>query len=184
MPDAPAVPAGSAERDTAVCDLVAGAMARFGALRLKVSGCSMLPSIWPGDVLSIQKANLRNLSPADVVVFRRGSRLFAHRLLRTVTDAGSTYLATRGDGLEEPDLPVWPADVLGRVIRVERGPFRLDPRAPTGPSWRLAWAVLEGGRSIRRLVSRQIQSFLARSSDFSLQVAGSISNLLEGRWAR
>src|SRR4029077_7041943 len=100
---------------------------RFGALRLKVSGCSMLPGIWPGDVLSIRKAHPHDRHPADVVIFRRGSRIFAHRLQSTVTDAEGIHVTTRGDALEEPDLPVREADVLGRVVRVERGPFRLDP---------------------------------------------------------
>ena len=127
---------------------------RFGALRLKVSGSSMLPNIWPGDVLSIQKATPHDLSPADVVVFRRGSRLIAHRVLTTDLDGTGACLATRGDGLEETDLPVRAADVVGRVIRVERGPFRLDPRAPAGALWRLALAAIDACRAFKRVLSR------------------------------
>jgi len=32
------------------CDLAADVIRRFGALRLRVNGFSMLPSIWPGDI--------------------------------------------------------------------------------------------------------------------------------------
>src|SRR6266478_1168478 len=38
------------------CDLAADVIRRFGVLRLRVNGFSMLPSIWPGDVVSVSGA--------------------------------------------------------------------------------------------------------------------------------
>jgi len=35
------------------CDLAADVIRGFGTLRLRVNGFSMLPSIWPGDVVCV-----------------------------------------------------------------------------------------------------------------------------------
>jgi hypothetical protein len=113
----------------------------------------MIPTIWPGDVLTIQKSDPRDLSPEDIIVFRRGSRLFAHRILTATVNGSLVRFETRGDALAAPDPPIAAEDVLGRVDCIERGFFRLDPRAPAPHAWRLALAVLDGIRGLRRLVS-------------------------------
>ena len=41
----------------------------FGRLRLRVTGTSMMPAIQPGDLLSIDRVNLRDTSPGEIVLF-------------------------------------------------------------------------------------------------------------------
>ena len=41
--------------DEATHDLDAQVIRQFGELRLKVTGASMLPSVWPGDVLTVRR---------------------------------------------------------------------------------------------------------------------------------
>src|SRR5260221_9423978 len=64
------------------CDLAADVIRRFGALRLRVNGFSMLPSIWPGDIAWVSRVVA--FRPGDVVLFSRKGRRFVHRVVRDV----------------------------------------------------------------------------------------------------
>jgi len=98
------------------CDLAAQVLRRFGELRLQVTGASMLPSLWPGDLLTIHSVQPSKVSRGDVVLFFRESRFFVHRVLSVSADR----LLTRGDGLPSSDPPVGPNELLGRVVSVAR----------------------------------------------------------------
>jgi signal peptidase len=145
-----------AHRHEATCELVVDTLARFGTVRLKTLGRSMLPAIWPGDVLTIEHVGAAHLVPADVVLYRRESRLFAHRLLCDVGQDPRAVL-TKGDAHVEPDPLVPAGDALGRVTAIERGPFRLDPRRPVGSVWRLLRAVVDAGLRCRRAAARVVR---------------------------
>ena len=160
-PAAPGDPARAADRDAARCDLVAAAVEKFGALRIKVHGASMLPAIWPGDILSVERIHAFSLLPSDVIVFRRGSRLFAHRFVALAAAGDRARVLTAGDALDEPDLPVPIEDVIGRACRIERGPFRLDPRTAAGPVWRLLLCAISASRALRNIGAATVRG-LAR----------------------
>src|SRR3989475_3669499 len=97
------------------CDLAADVIRRFGVLRLRVSGFSMLPSIWPGDIACVSR--VAAYRPGDVVLFSRKGRLFVHR----VVEMSGGAVVTRGDSMLDVDPPVALSDVLGRVEAIERG---------------------------------------------------------------
>jgi signal peptidase I len=107
------------------CGLTEEVVRNFGAVRLRVFGTSMVPSILPGDLVSIHRASLNDISPGEVVLFRKKGRLFVHRVVdRKVagTSDGSVepYLITRGDRLRDDDPPVSSPELLGRVVSIER----------------------------------------------------------------
>ena len=119
--------------------LAAALVRTAGRLRLAVSGSSMLPAIRPSDLLLIRRCDLRAARVGDVVLFLRGDRLFAHRVV--VNDGAA--LVTRGDALDEADPPIGGGELLGRVERVVRRgrvmrtPAFRRPRAWTVPVQRL-----------------------------------------------
>ena len=63
------------------CGLAGEVVRTFGEVRLRVFGTSMAPSILPGDLVSVQRAGLMEISPGDIVVFSREGRLFVHRVV-------------------------------------------------------------------------------------------------------
>jgi signal peptidase I len=103
------------------CDLAAEVADSFGRVRLRVSGTSMAPAVRPGDLLSVEGAKLKKISEGQVVVFSRGGRLIAHRVVTQTEKAGESYLVTRGDRRWRNDVPVSSAEVVGRVTGIERG---------------------------------------------------------------
>ena len=77
--DARATPFPSASRETLGCELAAEVLRSFGRLRLGATGASMLPAIWPGDILSVHSHNVAEALPGDIVLFGRPGKLVAHR---------------------------------------------------------------------------------------------------------
>ena len=57
-----------------------------GAIRLQALGTSMLPSVWPGDLLSIEPAPGKDMVPGDIVLVARDARFFVHRLIEKDDD--------------------------------------------------------------------------------------------------
>jgi signal peptidase len=100
--------------ETIKLDLAAELLATCGQARLPVTGSSMLPALWPGDLLDVHRSSA--IRPGDVVVYRHHGRLVAHRV---VAQTGDT-IVTQGDRLKYPDAPMPAAEILGCVVRVER----------------------------------------------------------------
>jgi signal peptidase len=109
-------------------ELAAEVARTFGSLRLRVTGTSMMPAVQPGDVLSVGRVNLLEASPGEIVLFARGERLFAHRIVDRGGGSDHPYLVTRGDRVLDHDPPVFQSELLGRVISIERGRSRVRPR--------------------------------------------------------
>jgi hypothetical protein len=97
-------------------ELAAEVLGSGGTIRLQALGTSMLPSIWPGDVLRIEHKAANVTALGDIVLVSRGGRFFVHRLLEK-RDCG---WITRGDSLPQNDPPVAEAQVLGRVSLIHR----------------------------------------------------------------
>src|SRR6266404_4332472 len=120
------------------CDLAADAIRRFGTLRLRVNGFSMLPSMWPGDVVCVSGVDRDAYGPGDVVLYSRNGLLFVHR----VVEMSGGAVVTRGDSMLDADTPVAVSDVLGRVEAIERGGSRVAMAERVSGGRRAAGAVL------------------------------------------
>ncbi|MDP9339557.1 MAG: hypothetical protein M3P45_11885 [Acidobacteriota bacterium] len=100
-----------------------------GTLRLGVTGSSMLPALWPGDVLVIRTREFNRVAPGAIAVFSCHDRLVTHRVKQSVFRAERpgeyesqvSYLVTQGDTIPLPDPPITSESLLGVVVSVERG---------------------------------------------------------------
>jgi signal peptidase I len=116
--------------------LATKALASFGRLDLRVGGTSMLPAIRPGDVVAFQALDAEDVSnPGDIVLFRRGGSLVAHRVVAR-TRAG---LLTQGDSLGAPDPEVAHVDVIGRGVGLKRNGRVLPWSVSRRPAFPLRW---------------------------------------------
>lgn len=116
--------------------LAAEVLATFGEVRLPVTGISMLPVMWPGDLLEIRRQDPAAIRRGDVVVFRRDGRLVVHRVIRN----NGRHLLTHGDHVTRPDAPVPLTEVLGCVVAIERRHRRFEPRL-TARARMLSWLL-------------------------------------------
>jgi hypothetical protein len=80
----------------------------------------MLPALWSGDSVSVQRANLGDVRPGEVVVYARNRQFVAHRYVRRMLGVDDVMMVTRGDACLEDDMPVSPEEFLGVVACVAR----------------------------------------------------------------
>jgi signal peptidase I len=106
---------------TLKCELAAEVLRSFGTLRFAATGWSMLPSVWPGETLVVERVSQDQVRIGDVVLVGREGRLCAHRVVDKVDDAESHQWITQGDALPVPDRPVAGNELLGRVTYLIRG---------------------------------------------------------------
>ncbi|HEY1272272.1 MAG TPA: S24/S26 family peptidase [Terriglobales bacterium] len=103
--------------------LLAAELLRSGtSLKMTALGTSMVPAIWPGDVLTLEPG-AEGADVGDIVLFLQNGRFFIHR----IAEKNSGTWRTRGDAVSQPDPPITPADVLARVSMIEREGGRLLP---------------------------------------------------------
>lgn len=101
-------------------NLVAEVLRTSGKVRLAARGHSMLPTLWPGDLLTVETARFDQVSPGDVILYRRWERFFIHRVLRKSSGSDRPTLVTRGDSMSGFDPSVVPEQLLGKIVSVER----------------------------------------------------------------
>ena len=111
--------------DEAKHDLAAQVVRQFGEVRLKVNGASMLPAVWPGDVVTVRRRSAAELLPGRIVLCVRGQAFVAHRMVGRQGD----HLITRGDSHLWDDPPFGEDEFLGEVVSILRNgrPVALTP---------------------------------------------------------
>jgi len=97
-------------------NLAAEILRAGGVIRIRGLGASMLPSIWPGDVLVIESTAGSQIIPGEIVLVERDARFFVHRLVKRL----NSHCITRGDSVPQNDPPVDALELLGRVAEIHR----------------------------------------------------------------
>lgn len=116
----PIPPAREAHEDPRL-GLAAEMLRGQGSVHLRVWGTSMLPSVWPGDMLTIQSLAHDEIVPGDIVLVQRDRRFFIHRLVEKRQAQDCTSWITRGDAMPDDDPPAAAFELLGRVTCIRRG---------------------------------------------------------------
>jgi hypothetical protein len=103
----------SAARSALVATVLRGDGSLRQAVRMRVRGESMLPSLWPGDAVEIATCSLEDLRPGEIVLALRDGRFFLHRLVATQPNG----FVLRGDSMPGPDRLFTVEALLGRQVR-------------------------------------------------------------------
>lgn len=80
----------------------------------------MLPTLWPGDVVTVQSLRPEQAEPGEIVLYIRHDRFFIHRVVRKNLAQDEALLVTRGDCMSQDDPPLGRSELLGRVTEVQR----------------------------------------------------------------
>lgn len=124
-------------------------LARGSLLRFRAHGGSMYPFVKNGDIVQVRPVQGSASGLGDVVFCRYGEdRLLVHRVIGVSSENGRVAFLLKGDSARHRDSPIYPEQVLGQVIAIERGGRKVP---------------LHGG--LRRLANR----FWAWLSPFSAQ---------------
>jgi signal peptidase I len=126
-----------------------------GVLRLTVTGDSMRPLLKAGDGVVVQPIDPYALRPGEVIVAYRRGEWITHRLV--AVDESGWHM--HGDNTHCGDEAASAAEIVGRVIAIERGAQTIDLQLPR-------WQAV--GRRINRVQRVQWQLLAA------LRVPGSM----------
>jgi hypothetical protein len=150
--------------------LAADVLRRFGRLRMQVHGESMLPVLWPRDVVEFVRCSIADVRPGEIVLARRGGQFYVHRF---VTRCHPNGFLLRGDSMPAAD-PAFPDEsLLGRLVSRGghesngRPPLQLRPWswalgrliAHSNTAHRLVLKLYASWRAIRRLQGKDDPSF-------------------------
>jgi len=134
------------------CELAGEVLRSSGTLRLQAAGRSMLPSIWPGDMLVVEPADRNSIGKGDIALFGRGRSLFAHRVVAKASAFESRQIITQGDGMPRPDPPVSDSELLGKVVYIVRNGRRIEPSKSLRFSARAVAALVRFSESAARVL--------------------------------
>jgi signal peptidase len=90
-----------------------------GALGVRpslISGNSMNPALYPGDVVITRVLAPDKVQTGDVIRFRRDGIDVVHRVVDVHKDGSSLFFITRGDNNDVDDAPVMADQLEGKVI--------------------------------------------------------------------
>src|SRR6185295_9848523 len=90
------------------------------SIRFRASGDSMYPAILNGDVITVSPVASGDIARGDILLYRDGDRVLAHRLIGIAESGRETRFRFRGDSNATCDLPIARSQILGRVETVER----------------------------------------------------------------
>lgn len=89
-------------------------------LRCRTFGSSMFPLIRSQSRIQIKPVKSDQLRRGDVILYRAGEALVAHRFLRREAGTGNPVLITRGDAFPWRAIErLRPDQVLGQVVAIE-----------------------------------------------------------------
>lgn len=131
------------------CELAGAILRSCGTLRLQVTGWSMLPAVWPGDILLVESATAGDLMEGDIILFGQERRVFAHRIVKRF---GNSSFLTRGDAMPQDDPRVCSEDVLGRVSSIIRNGKHITLAGRRGVCQRLVAGVARRSHLATRLL--------------------------------
>lgn len=80
----------------------------------------MLPTLWPGDLLTVRTLAPEQAEPGEIVLYMRQGRFFIHRIVTRNLADHDAFLITRGDCMSEEDPPVRRGELLGKITEVQR----------------------------------------------------------------
>lgn len=121
---------------------------------IEATGGSMLPLIHPGDRLLVGFGE-RDARVGDVILFRHGGLIVAHRVVGTRTRDGDRRLIAKGDNEPFATEDVASSDLLGVVRTVDRGSRAPSARGLGGVSGVVTARVSRIGGSLTRAGARR-----------------------------
>ncbi|MFC1514685.1 signal peptidase I [Candidatus Omnitrophota bacterium] len=92
-----------------------------GIIRFKVFGTSMCPFIMSGQIIQVEQVDACDINYADIVLYRNNkAKAFVHRVVAKRTRDGKTAFLVKGDSLPKEDGYIYPDDILGKVVVIEK----------------------------------------------------------------
>jgi signal peptidase I len=119
--------------ENAFAPIVASVVGDGLSVRFRACGDSMSPTILNGDVITVAPVAVHEVASDDILLYRDGDRVLAHRVIGLTSHGDERHFRLRGDANLRCDRAVATAQIVGRVAAVERDGVTVAMRArPAG----------------------------------------------------
>ena len=141
------------------------------SIRFRPSGRSMYPTIRDGEAVTVEPVSAPDgIRRGDILLYSAERKLTAHRVRLMEKTGDKVFFHLRGDASVSFDEPVEAAQVLGRVVAVERDGRAIDltgRRARLEHTARISAVrlktLLNRGRIMAQQAERRIRSKVVRT---------------------
>ncbi|NIS82351.1 MAG: signal peptidase I, partial [Anaerolineales bacterium] len=90
----------------------------FGVRPTVVSGVSMNPTFYAGDVVITRDVPVDDIEVGDIIRYQRHGVFILHRVVEIQDDPGGTWFIAKGDANNVLDDPIPANEIQGKVIAV------------------------------------------------------------------
>ncbi|MGB9883681.1 MAG: signal peptidase I, partial [Microgenomates group bacterium] len=94
-----------------------------GKIPFKSTGTSMLPILYPDDIIYFKKIPFSKIKVNDIVVFKKNSQLITHRVIYK----NKKHVITKGDNNPKSDGKIFPKQIIGKVYQIKRNDQIIKP---------------------------------------------------------
>jgi signal peptidase I len=84
-------------------------------VRIAASGYSMIPTVWPGEIIEIQPEVIENVQIGDIIAFQRMQHMVVHRVVMIQNLHDETFITTMGDSNLKVDEVINNGNFIGKV---------------------------------------------------------------------
>lgn len=84
---------------------------------IAIASNSMIPTYYRGDALIIENYDNRYLQEGEIIVFKKGNVLIAHRIVKTKESSDKLYFYTKGDANKSVDDQIVSQDEVEGVVK-------------------------------------------------------------------
>lgn len=108
------------ERGPSATHLIVDILNGGSTLRVKITGKSMVPFLYGGEIALIKKVPCSHMHRGDLILFKSfRNALTLHRIIHKKGSNGETIFLTKGDAMRAFDEGVQYQNVLGKVYKLE-----------------------------------------------------------------
>lgn len=100
-------------------------MSRGENIKVKILDKGMMPTIRIGDIAEVAGIQAMNLKTQQIIFYRQGDTFLARRIIEVSYKGGGEF-TVKGDALDKNEPPVNAAQVIGKVLQLERDGEKLD----------------------------------------------------------
>ncbi len=84
-------------------------------VRIVASGYSMIPTVWPGELIEIQPVVIEDVKIGDIIAFQRIQHMVVHRVVMIQNLHDETFITTMGDSNLKADEVINNENFIGKV---------------------------------------------------------------------
>lgn len=90
-------------------------LAKGRSVHLPAKGWSMLPSIFPKTILSLEHKDFAAVEVGQIIAFERNLQFVVHRVVKIAARPNEREITTRGDSNWHADLPITKENFIGVI---------------------------------------------------------------------